>query len=256
MRYLTKLNRLLVKSPISIIQFNDILTKSETFFESVDLETELLISNGYPIFFKEENVYLKTTINTISDQVFCIVDIETTHGNPKKGQLLEIAAVKLKNGKKIEEYHSLVNCDLIPKKVEEITGISHAMVEKAPNIKEVLEEFKLFLEDDLFVAHSVNFDYNFLGDSMEQYGLGRLYNRQMCTIELAKRTIEAPKYGLKTLKEVLGIDELQEHRAMDDVLATVDVFKKSLSRVPSNVVTAEGLIGFSKQGEIINKEEK
>lgn len=252
MSYKDKLSNTLIKKPLSIAQYNTILENSPTFFQSVKLETELLISNGYPIYFSDGFVYLKTTQNLLKDQVFCIVDIETSAGNPKAGQIIELAAIKLKNGIIIEEYQSLVYCKTIPEKVQEITGITPKMIENAPPLREVLEEFKIFLEDDVFVAHSVDFDYTFISNSFKKYNLGELLNRKLCTIDLAKRTIKAPKYGLKFLKESLGIEIENHHRAYEDTLSTVEVFKKSLTCLPKTIYTTEDLITFSKEGNLVN----
>jgi DNA polymerase-3 subunit epsilon len=249
MKYLNKLTSKLLKSPLKIDQYNAILEKGDTFFDSCELETELLLSNGYPIYFDTNNVYLKTASTLIKDQVFCIVDIETTAGNPTKGQLLEIAAVKYKNGQIIEKYQSLVNCFDIPFKVQELTGISLEMVENAPNLHDVLEEFKIFLEDDVFVAHNLSFDYRFLNDSFKKYNLGQLCNRGLCTIDLSQKLIQAQRYGLKFLTEVLKIDLDDHHRAMDDTMATVEVFKKCLQKLPSNIKTTEELIYLSKHAK-------
>lgn len=244
MKYLNRLTSKLIKSPLSIGNFHAILEKGDTFFDSRELETQLLISNGYPIYFDKESVYLKTAVQNIKDQVFCIVDIETTAGNPDKGQLLEIAAIKYKNGKIIEKYESLVNCYDIPPKVQELTGISPDMVQDAPNITDVLEEFKIFLEDDVFVAHNLSFDHKFLNDSFEKYNLGGLYNRGLCTINLSQKLIQSQRYGLKYLSETLGI-ELDHHRAMNDTMATLKVFEKCLENIPPHIKTAEDLIYLS-----------
>ncbi|MDD2699134.1 MAG: 3'-5' exonuclease [Arcobacteraceae bacterium] len=256
MSYINKLNSKLLKAPLNIIQFNAILESHETFYESIELETELLISNGYPIYFSDDFVYLKTKENLIKDQVFCVVDIETSAGNPKAGQIIELAAIKFKNGSIIEEYQSLVYCKEIPQKVQEITGITPKMVEDAPNLKTVLEEFKIFLEDDVFVAHSVEFDYNFISNSLKKYHLGELWNRRICTIDLATRTIESPKYGLKSLKESLNIKIDNHHRAYEDTLSTVEVFKVSLQKLDSTIKTTEDLIAFSKNAPTIEEKIK
>lgn len=246
MNYIDKLTNKLIKQPLSLIQYNHILQTSDTFFDSVELETELLISNGYPIYFRDDFVHLKTNENLIKDQVFCVVDIETSAGNPKAGQIIELAAIKLKNGVIIEEYQSLVYCNKIPQKVQEITGITPKMLEQAPPLRVVLEEFKIFLEDDVFVAHSVDFDYKFISESFKKYHLGELQNRKLCTIELAMRTIEAPKYGLKYLKESLNIEIENHHRAYEDTKSTVEVLKISLLALQNKVNFTEELIEFSK----------
>ena len=246
MNYLNKLVDSLDKSPLTIIQFNKILENGDTFFDSVELEKELLISNGLPLYFDKDNVSLKTKTTKIKDQTFCIVDIETTAGNAKNGQIIEIGALKYKNGQIIEKYESLVNVRDIPWKVQEITGITPSMTHNSPNIQTVLEEFKIFLEDDIFVAHAISFDYKFISESFKKYNLGQLCNRKLCTIDLSERLIEVERYGLKYLKEYLGIDDGNHHRAFSDAYCTTKVLEECFSLLPKDIKFCEELISFSK----------
>jgi DNA polymerase-3 subunit epsilon len=246
MNYLDKLVDTLRKGSMSFSEFNQLLEKSDTFFDCEELERELLISNGLPLHITNDTVSIKTANTKIKDQVFCIVDIETTAGNAKDGQIIEIGAIKYKNGQIIEKYDSLVNTKDIPLKVQELTGITPAMTYDAPNLLTVLEEFKIFLEDDIFVAHAINFDYKFVNDSFKRYDLGQLCNRRICTIDLAKRVIEAERYGLKYLKELLDINIENHHRAYSDALSTQQILAVCLQKLPSYVQTTEELIAFSK----------
>ncbi len=246
MNYLNKLIDTLCKSPLTLTQYNKILEISDTFFDNVELETELLISNGLPLYFSDEFVMLKTATNLIKDQTFCIVDIETTAGNAKDGQIIEIGAVKYKNGQVIEKYDSLVNTRTIPEKIQELTGITPQMTHNAPSLRTVLEEFKIFLEDDVFVAHAITFDYKFISDSFKKYDLGELCNRRLCTIDLSKKLIECERYGLKYLKEHLNINIDNHHRAFSDALSTQKILEVCLNRLPKRVITTEDLIKFTK----------
>jgi len=245
MNYVNKLVKSLIKSPLTKDQFNEILEKSDTFFDNVELERELLISNGFPIYCCDDFITLKTTTTTIKEQSFCVVDIETSAGNVKKGQIIEIGALKFKNGQIIEKYESLVNSFEIPKKVQELTGITPEMTHDAPNLKTVLEEFKIFLEDDIFVAHDINFDYKFISDSLKQYDLGQLCNRRLCTIGLSRKLIDTQRYGLKYLKEYLEIEDQEHHRAFSDAYCTAIVLQECLKRLPKDIKYAEELIQFS-----------
>lgn len=247
MNYVNKLVNSLNKSPLTIIQYEEILQKNDTFFDSIELETELLISNGLPLYFTDDFVMLKTSTNLIQDQTFCIIDIETTAGNAKDGQIIELGAVKYKNGKVIETYESLVNTREIPEKIQELTGITPDMTHTAPNLRTVLEEFKIFLEDDVFVAHAITFDYKFISDSFKKYDLGELCNRRLCTINLSKKVIECERYGLKYLKEYLNIDIDDHHRAFSDALSTQKILDICLQKLPKEVITTEDLIKFTKQ---------
>lgn len=246
MNYLPKLLKKLKKAPLCIDEFNSILEKSDTVFQSLELEKELLLLNGFPLSFTEDMVSLKTVTTKIEDQTFCIVDIETTAGNAKDGQIIEIGAIKYKNNQIIEKYESLVNTREIPRKVQELTGIIPEMTFDAPTIKTVLEEFKIFLEDDIFVAHAISFDYKFISDSMKRYNLGELCNRKLCTIDLSEKLIECERYGLKYLKEHLNIDDENHHRAYSDAYCTTMVLQECLNLLPKDIVFSEQLIDFSK----------
>ena len=171
----------------------------------------------------------------------------------KNGQIIELGAVKYKDGQIIDKYESLVYAKDIPKFIQEVTNITPKMLEDAPLIETVLEEFKLFLEDDVFIAHNIKFDYQFVSDSFKKYDLGKLQNRNLCTIDLAKRTIDAKRYGLDFMKELLNIDIDNQHRAYSDALSTSYIFKESLSKLGNEISTVEELINFSKSDNLINK---
>lgn len=247
----TNLINRLKKAPIAFDDFLEILSKhKERFFDNPELEFELLLSNGLPIDIEEDKVFLKTTKTKIQDQFFCIVDIETNGGHVSKGhQIIEIGAVKYKNGEIIDSYESLVYAKDIPEYIQGVTNITPKMLEHAPLLKKVLEEFKIFLEDDVFVAHDIKFDYNFISNSLEKCNLGKLHNRKLCTIDLARRTIKAEKYGLKSLKEVLQINIDNHHRAYSDALSTTYILEESLKHLNKSVVTVEDLITYSKNAK-------
>ena len=233
-KVLPKLTKKLKKAPLNIKHLNR--------FNLSELDLEILIANGYPIFIENNYIYLKTAINKVYEQTFCLVDIEATNSDIKKGQIIELAAIKIKNNVIIETFYSLVYSRKVPKIITQITGILEEELLNAPKIEKVLQEFKLFLEDDVFVAHNVNFDYNFISASLKKYYLGELYNRKICSVEFAKKTIISEKYGLKSLKKLLGINNTH-HRAYEDVASLVEIFKVSLSKI-NQKVTTEALIDF------------
>ncbi len=250
---INKLINRLKKESISYESFLEELSKNhEKFYDNPELEFELLLSNGFPLDIEKDEVFLKTAKTLIEEQTFCIVDIETNGGNVNKGhQIIEIGAVKYRGGKIIDKYESLVYAKTIPEYIQEVTNITPLMLEDAPIINTVLEEFKLFLEDDVFVAHDIKFDYNFISASLEKYQLGKLENRKLCTIDLAKRTIKSERYGLKYLKESLNIDIANHHRAYSDALSTTYILEESIKSLNNEVKTVEDLIDFSKNARPI-----
>ena len=252
----------LQKESILYTEFLELLEKaSDSLYENSELEFELLLSNGLPLEFDGDFVYLKTRETPIEEQTFCVVDIETNGGSAKKGfQIIELGAVKYKNGQIIDKFESLVFAREIPPYVQEVTKITPKMLENAPRLESVLKDFKVFLEDDVFIAHDIKFDYTFISESFEKYNLGKLLNRKICTIDLAKRTIESEKYGLSSLKELLNIEVDNHHRAYYDALTTAIIFDKSLENIKksnnSKIKTVEALITFSKSDNIINNNQK
>jgi DNA polymerase-3 subunit epsilon len=200
---------------------------------------------GLPIEFDSEFYSLRTSKMNILEQEYCFVDIETNGSNPTKSQIIEIAAVKSNGTKIIDTFDSMVYCNEISEMITEITGINSSLLKDKPEERVVLENFRVFLSNSVFVAHNVDFDFGFITQSMQKYDLPPLLNRKFCTIDLAKKTIEAQKYGLKHLAELLNLEGFLHHRAYSDALASFEIFKKSLENLPQDVVTVEDLIDFS-----------
>jgi DNA polymerase-3 subunit epsilon len=244
---LVKLINRLKQSPLSRDDFYNQLKNCNRFFDDLELEYELLIANGLPLEDDGEKIFLTTSHTNIEDEVFCIVDIETNGGKPSKAQIIEIGAIKIKNNEIIDKFESLVYAKEVPEFVTKVTELTVDDLKEAPCAEYVLKDFKLFLSNSVFVAHNVDFDYGFLSYHLNRYNLGELKNRKLCTIDLAKKTIEAPKYGLAHLNEFLDINNPVHHRAYADVLTTYEVMKISLQKRPEFVKTTEDLIDFTKQ---------
>lgn len=216
----------------------------------LDLETFELLGLGLNL--NKDNVLtLKTRTTEIKEEIFCIVDIEST-GYIKSGQILEIGAVKIKNSQEIDRFNTLIKVDEIPENITELTGITFNMLENAPSLAKVLNDFRLFLKDSIFVAHNVRFDYGFISEALNECGFGILLNRRICTIEFAKCCIESPKYKLGVLKEFLGIENIH-HRALSDALAAAEIFRYCLGKLPYHIKTTEELINFTKTSRIKQK---
>ena len=190
-------------------------------------------------------IALETTFCPIENQKFCVVDIETNGSKPEDSQIIEIGAVMVQNGKIIDKFEAFVKVDEIPNNIVRLTGITLKDTRKAPSLKKVLERFRLFLRDAVFVAHNVNFDYGFISTSMENAGFGPLLNRKICSIDLAKKTITAERYGLSYLTKELGIVMERRHRAYSDADAANSIFQKSLANLPDSVISTEDLVQFA-----------
>lgn len=160
--------------------------------------------------------------------MYCIIDIETTGLSKSYNHITEIAAVKFDGEKIVGEWESLINPGIrIPRMITDITGIDDEMVRYSPTVQEVLPGFIEFMGDDAFVAHNVTFDHWFIQESLDKRYQYRMHNQKLCTKKLANRIAHRlPSKSLGNLCEHYGVVNTTAHRAMSDVLATVEVLKK------------------------------
>lgn len=215
--------------------------------EDVEVEDfENLRVLGLPIVANGKDIYIETSNTPIKEQKFCIVDIEASGSKPNEFQIIEIGAVMVQNGVEIDRFESFAYTDFLPESITILTGITLEDLKDAPSIGLVLELFRLFLGDAVFVAHNVNFDYSFISASMQKIGFGPLLNRKLCTIELSKKCFEAQKYGLGFLMEFFDVSFGEQHRALVDAKMADYVFKQCLSTLPDEIKTTEELIEFSR----------
>lgn len=213
--------------------------------------SEFLQSVGMDICFEGGEVYLGSLKRALREQVFCFVDIESSGADPRVSQILEIGAIKYRNGEVLGRFESYVRANEVPEIIEEITGIELDDVRNAPSDREVLSEFREFLGQSIFVAHNVNFDYLYLDYYFSLlFGMG-LYNQKLCSIELAKRSISAPRYGLDFLNEFLEIFTPSLHRAYADAYTCMKIFEKCLQTLAIGFPTSQALLNYAQKGKNI-----
>lgn len=163
---------------------------------------------------------------------YAIVDIETTGSYAAAGGITEISIqVVDENGVLVDRFESLVNpVQQIPSYIQALTGISNEMVVNAPLFEEIAEQVYGFLEDRIFVAHSVNFDYSFVKSQLSYCGFD-LSTNKLCTVRLSRKIIPGHQsYSLGKLCEALGIPHVNRHRAGGDTDATVALFQLLLEK--------------------------
>lgn len=158
--------------------------------------------------------------------MYAIVDIETTGGYASGNSISEIA-IAIHDGEQMTDYfETLINPRVpIPRYIQALTGITNAMVSQAPLFEEVAPKIYTLLQDKVFVAHNVNFDYSFLKHQLAQCGY-ELDCKKLCTVRLGRRVLPGHRsYSLGNLCRSLEIEIAQRHRAGGDTLATVKLFE-------------------------------
>lgn len=161
--------------------------------------------------------------------MYAIVDIETTGGYASGNGITEIAIAIHDGERLIDYYETLVNPEVpIPRYIQALTGINHAMVSQAPLFEQVAGKVYQLLHDKVFVAHNVNFDYSFLKYMLALEGY-ELECKKLCTVRLGRKVLPGmPGYSLGKICRSLDIDIEQRHRAGGDVKATVKLFEHIL----------------------------
>lgn len=160
---------------------------------------------------------------------FVCLDLETTSFTSAYGEIIEIGAVKIKDGIITEKFSTLVKprkVKKIPAKITEITGISTEDVADKPYMEDVLPELFRFIGNRVVICHNTGFDWDkMLTVFFNSLGIVAT-NKTIDTIKLAKLTLIEKKKGFKLgeLCEYLGIELSNAHRALDDAMATAQVF--------------------------------
>lgn len=169
---------------------------------------------------------------------FTVIDVETTGLDPRYDLILEVAALRVRDGSVVDRFVSFSKSpdfDQVPDYITEITGITTDMIESAPDEKVVLTDLHKFLGDDLLIGHNVNFDINFLYDSLSYYDLV-LKNDYIDTLRIARRFFT--QYDHHRLSEVcsyLDIPVDRVHRSEADTELTLQCYLALKDRVLSEM---------------------
>lgn len=149
---------------------------------------------------------------------YCVVDIETTGLSPEECEIIEIAAVRYRNGEKSAVYNTLVKPhSTISPFITDLTGITNEMVKDAPDIETAIMDFYKFAGDDMLMGYNVNFDINFLYDNLLRCHGIYLSNDFVDVLRFARRVLTLlPDRRQTTVAAHYGIEIKGAHRAEKD----------------------------------------
>ncbi len=162
--------------------------------------------------------------------MYAIVDIETTGGYAAAHGITEIAVFIHDGEKVVEHFETLVNPhQSIPRYIQSLTGINDEMVASAPDFETVAGQLHALLNDNIFIAHNVNFDYSFVKHHLKAAGY-ELTAKKLCTVRLSKKVFPGlASYSLGNLCRSLQLPIDNRHRAGGDAQATVKLFEHCLA---------------------------
>ena len=194
-------------------------------------------------------------VNPITEYVS--IDIETTGFSPKDDSILEIGAVKIKNGEIVDKFESFVYTDNpIPYGITSLTGITNDMVASAPNIDEVIQNLRIFIDGYTLVGQNVTFDLRFLYEAYKNLNI-EFNAKYLDTLTISRRALpELKSHSLNALCDELEISNDKEHRALSDCIATYRIFEKlsniAEELIPIDYVSPENRSKRKSEGKIFN----
>ncbi len=160
------------------------------------------------------------------DTTFVLVDIETNGGSGDRGRVIEVAALKVANGEIVDRYQTLVNPgSTIPRWITKLTGIRSEQLVDAPFFDEIAHQLYTFLEDSIFVAHNVLFDYSFLKREFQASGY-TFTPKLFCTVKMSRALFPEHKgHSLQKIIDRHSLAPAARHRAYDDAMAMFEYMK-------------------------------
>lgn len=160
-----------------------------------------------------------------TEEEYIAVDLEMTGLRVTRDRIIEIGAVRVKNGTLTDTFSSFLNAHRrLETKITELTGITDRMLAEAPEQEEVIREFLEFAGECTLIGHNLIFDYAFLKQAAVNQGL-TFERTGIDTLKLARRLLPAEqKKTLGALEEYFSLHPQRQHRALDDAMASARIY--------------------------------
>ncbi len=203
---------------------------------------------GVELFVVDDEILIinKNSDYPLLESEYVVFDTETTGFNAAAGdQMIEIGAVKIKNGKITDRFDELINPHApLRNEITTLTHITDEMLKDKRDEIDVVKSFKEWIGASPMVAQNARFDISFMESAYNKYNLGSFDNVVIDTMEISKaQNPDAKKHNLSVLTKRYNIefDETGHHRADYDAEATALVFHKMITSLSGNFETISDL---------------
>src|SRR5919108_6086923 len=169
----------------------------------------------------------------LHEVTFCAVDLETTSGSWKTGEIVEIGAVKSRGGETLGTFQTFVQPSVdLPVEIQLLTGITPSMLVDASPLPSVLPAFIEFCGTSVFVAHNARFDKSFIDAACRRLDYEISAVPIVDTVRLARRILrnEVRSCGLASLSRHFQTAHKPCHRAFPDAAACLEVLWALIER--------------------------
>lgn len=180
----------------------------------------------------------------VEDPEYVVFDLETTGFSPLKNRIIEIGAVKIRQGKIVDRFSEFVNPKVpIPFRIRQLTSITDEMVMDAGTRQEILPRFAEFIRGSVLVGHNVSFDVSFIKQNFKDLGIAFDYT-SVDTVGLSR--VFFPTQARHTLnvvyKTITGHEMEGHHRAVNDAECTAEIFLAFLPMLAEKKIEKLGQI--------------
>jgi DNA helicase II / ATP-dependent DNA helicase PcrA len=159
---------------------------------------------------------------------YVALDIETTDRDVETNDIIELAAVRVRDGIPGEHYHTMLKPGrAISADAGRVHGITEEELANAPGFNDAIDQLLAFMGEDMLVAHNgYNFDFPCINRKLREAGRQRLGKRLFDTLPMASRLYPDRGASLDALASVFDIDTGQRHRAYDDTMTLIEIFER------------------------------
>lgn len=168
----------------------------------------------------------------LNKEIFVCLDCETTGLDPANDRVVEVAVARFTFDEILGQFEALVNpgCP-IPETAIAVHRITQDMVEGKPTIKSILPEIIEFIGDHIIIGHGVQFDIDLIVHAAKRENIpcNLAQNPSLDTLRMARLYGESPVNSLEKLRMHFNIQAEGAHRAMNDVIVNMEVFKRLAS---------------------------
>jgi len=188
-----------------------------------------------------------SVLKSLSDYV--VIYIETTGLDPYWDEIIEIAALRVKNNIIVDNFQSLVNpSEEIDDFITDLTGITNDMLLNAPKIEDVLSMFVEYVGANTIIAHNANFDINFLYDNCNEHLNIDFSNDFIDTMRLSRLMFKNfSRHTLQELARQFNMSQNIEHRALSDANVTYKCYDYMKKYATENSIDFNSLKKYSSQ---------
>ena len=180
---------------------------------------------------EERNGSRNPPVNSfVSNVTFVVFDTETTGFSPTTDRIVELGAVKFRNGEVVEEKSWLINPGRkIPYWATKVHGITDEEVKNEPAFADIYPQFLEFISGSVLIAHNAKFDISFVKAEATRAGRELPANKVIDSLALFRKWYpKSSSHSVAAVAKHAAVRTDTLHRAAADSMYVFLIFDKSI----------------------------